>query len=160
MNISNYVHTLEDKYGTLLGVDDDERLVVASNTPLPRRAAIALAGYASQVIGYFRTGTDGPLPLRLMEKDLEDLGLIRMPHGNWTHPAGDEAADLLITGILEPDKADVEAIKRLKQRWPPDIADRRQEIKAQEIEPGVYRWTEPKGVWAVPVFNGRRLLEK
>lgn len=145
MKISTYLEILEHDHGTLVGIDGD-RLMHVSERPLPQTVRVALAGYAPQLVAYFKSGTDRALDLSAMSRNLKDLGLIRMPNGRWTASEGDDHAERLLAGLLEP---------------PPPVIRRGTTVRvdAEEIRPGFYTWTEPLGVRAVPMFNGRRLLE-
>ncbi|HXT69384.1 MAG TPA: hypothetical protein VN700_06505 [Vicinamibacterales bacterium] len=155
MRVSRYVRILEDRLGALLGLDND-RLLVVRPKEFPRRSAIALAGYAPQLVLYFLTGSDADLSLNTMANELHELGLVQLENGEWTHPLGDETADLIVAGVLEPDTLSASELALIRRYQQPS----RVEVEALQVSPGVFRWSEPKGVWVVPMFRGRRLLEK
>src|SRR5436190_10056376 len=112
MKLSSYIKQLETKYQTLVGLDG-ERLCVVSNDALPRFVSFALAGYAPQLIRYFKSGEDRDLSVLLGERELKSLGLMRIGGaGVWTHPQGDEVADQIIAGFIDHDDAQRDATTR------------------------------------------------
>jgi hypothetical protein len=149
MTVAHYVRIIEQRFDALLGLDGD-RLLIVSNTPLPRAAATALAGYAAQLIWYFESGRDSELSLEKMEQELRALGLMQMGNGAWTHPSGDDMADLIVAGVLDP-TAPVNPTRRDAPHPTP--------VEAEQVRPGTFKWTEPRGVRVVPMFRGRRLTE-
>ena len=112
MTVSQYVQLIETKHQTLLGLDDDQLLVV-SNARLPRSVALALVGLAPQLVRYFQSGVDRDLSITLRERELKALGLIRIGYDRrLTHPDGDEIADQIIAGVLDHDDAERDTLDR------------------------------------------------
>lgn len=77
----------------------------------------------------------------------KEIGALWIPELRaWTHPHGDAKLERILVGLdpIEP---------------PPEMLDGLQEVKAIEVAPGTYQWSEPvhSAVGFVPTFNGRRL---
>jgi hypothetical protein len=152
MTASAYVALLRSRYGVLFALDG-ARVLFVSDRPLPDAARAALRDYGPQLVGFFLTGADLDLDTELTRREMDELGLQRMQNGRITHPDGDERANEILAGVVDIEDAKRDALRRrVSIGLPPRV-----EIQAKEVYPGCFTYTEPKGVRAVIMFNGRRL---
>lgn len=154
MTASSYVSLLTTRYGVTFGIAKT-RLVFVSEQPLPESVRVALRQFAALVLTFLATGMDADLTAEMNRRELEDLGLLRLKNGRFTHPEGDDAALDILAGVVTPEQAREDALARRvdPHRLPPKV-----KVQAVEVHSGFYKWTEPKGARAVPVINGRPLF--
>jgi hypothetical protein len=80
----------------------------------------------------------------------EYLGLIRV-NNRWTHPLGDEHAQRLISGEIQPEPLTLAQELEQRRRMPKVIS-----VEVEEVGPGEYRWTEDRnGPSVQPTLHGR-----
>jgi hypothetical protein len=117
-----------------------------------RRAVEALPYYTRQIVaahrdellGFLTTGRDLVLDISKARLELKRLGLIQLITGAWTHPRGDEHADQILIGLLDPTGANDAALDELAARGiearvlPTRVPAR----DLREVHPGCFTWTQ------------------